>query len=185
VTSKPDACYHEAGKFATLALKANPTITELLWLPEDFYEVRTGLGDALIGIRSSLLAAPCVRNAYLGYATQQFRRLENRADGSFSSDTRKRTSKHARHLWRLLHQGTTLHLTGELVVRLSGGEAQECREFGERVAAGTESARTALTSAEVAFDRRGALADRPDANAAEAWLLGVRAAFYSVPVAVR
>lgn len=177
VTVKPDATYHEAGKYAALALKANPTITELMWLPE--HEISTPLGDELIAIRSSLLAAPCVRNAYLGYATQQFRRLVNRGDGSFSSDTRKRTAKHARHLWRLLHQGTVLHLTGELIVRLSDGEAAECREFGERVTAGTEHARSALTAAEDAFSRPGALPERPDTAAAEAWLLRVRAAFYA------
>lgn len=33
VSSKPDATFHEAGKFAALALKVNPTITELMWLP--------------------------------------------------------------------------------------------------------------------------------------------------------
>ena len=44
VSSKPDATFHEAGKFAALALKVNPTITELMWLPDDLYETRTGLG---------------------------------------------------------------------------------------------------------------------------------------------
>ena len=48
VSSKPDATFHEAGKFAALALKVNPTITELMWLPDDLYETRTGLGSALI-----------------------------------------------------------------------------------------------------------------------------------------
>lgn len=72
VSVKPDATYHEAGKFAALALKVNPTITELMWLPRDLYETRTGLGDALIAIRSSFLSRRAVRNAYLGYATQQF-----------------------------------------------------------------------------------------------------------------
>jgi hypothetical protein len=176
VTTKPDACYHEAGKYVSLALKANPTITELLWLPS--HETCTLLAGELIRIRSSLLAGPAVRNAYLGYATQQFKRLWNRNDGSFSSDTRKRTAKHARHLWRLLHQGTVLHLTGELIVRLSDDEAAECREFGDRVTLDAEVARSALTSAEEAFDRPGVLPDRADERAAEAWLLRVRAAFY-------
>src|SRR5208282_4960906 len=51
VFCKPHATCHEAGKFAALALKVNPTITELMWLPDDLYETRTPLGDALIGIR--------------------------------------------------------------------------------------------------------------------------------------
>ena len=41
VSSKPDATFHEAGKFASLALNVNPTITELMWLPDDLYETRT------------------------------------------------------------------------------------------------------------------------------------------------
>ena len=56
-------------------------------------------------------------NAYLGYAQQQFQRLDRRGDGSFSSDTRKRTAKHARHLMRLCRQGYELYTTGRLDVR--------------------------------------------------------------------
>src|SRR5208282_2393907 len=86
VFCKPDATFHEAGKFAALALKVNPTITELMWLPDDLYETRTPLGDALFGIRGAFLSRTAARNAYLGYSTQQFKRLENRGDGSFSAD---------------------------------------------------------------------------------------------------
>lgn len=43
VTSKPDTTLHEAGKAARLMLAGNPTVTELLWLPDDLYEVRTPL----------------------------------------------------------------------------------------------------------------------------------------------
>lgn len=101
VTTHPDATYHEAAKWVRLALGGNPTVTELAWLER--YEIRTPLGEELVSIRSALLSAKRIRDAYLGYATQQFRKLENRGDGSFSADTRKRTSKHARHLWRLLY----------------------------------------------------------------------------------
>ena len=67
---------------ARLALSGNPTATELAWLPEDCYETRTDLGDRLIAIRSAFLSAPRVRDAYLGYAGQQFRKLSHpRLDG--------------------------------------------------------------------------------------------------------
>lgn len=82
-----DITWHEARKYVSLALKANPTITELLWLPQ--YDTRTPLGDDLIAIRRSLLSARTVRNAYLGYSMSQLRRLKDRGDGSFSADTRK------------------------------------------------------------------------------------------------
>lgn len=76
VTKDPDVTLHEAAKWCRLALGGNPTASELVWLPDELYEVRTPLGDELIGIRSAFLSAERVRNAYLGYATQQFRRLQ-------------------------------------------------------------------------------------------------------------
>ena len=180
VTVHPDATYHEAAKLTRLILGGNPTVTELLWLPEDLYEVRTGLGDDLIGIRSSLLSAKRVRDAFCGYATSQFKRLENRGDGSFSADTRKRTEKHSRHLWRLLYQGAELHRTGVLVVRLPEDVAVQCRAFGARIAKGDlEPAKEAFRDAEQIFDGPGVLPDRPDEEAAERWLLRVRAAYLS------
>ena len=182
VSSKPDATYHEAGKFAALALKVNPTITELMWLPDELYETRTGQGSALIAIRRSFLSRKAVRNAYLGYATQQFRRLENRGDGSFSADTRKRTAKHARHLYRLHAQGIMLWQTGHLTVRLPHGDAVLCRAFGEDVAAGDlEAGRRVIAWAEHIFDTsQTPLPERPDESAAEAWLQEVRRAHYQM-----
>ena len=178
VSTKPDATYHEAGKLATLLLKGNPTVTEICWL--NAYEVMTPQGGALIAIRSSFLSARAVRDAYLGYATQQFGRIRNRGDGSFSSDTRKRTAKHARHLWRLLYQGSELHRTGYLTVLLSPNRAASCRAFGERVAAGELAlAEEALREAEEAFDRPGVLPERADEAAVEAWLQGVRRAYWT------
>jgi uncharacterized protein len=177
VSVHPDATYHEARKFCRLALNCNPTVTELLWLPDDLYEVRTSLGAALIGIREAFLSARGVRNAYLGYATQQFRKLEARGDGSFSADTRKRTSKHARHLWRLVQQAADLNATGDLTVRLDAAQAALCMSFGERVAAGDiEHAKACIASAERHFDEyRSILPAAADEQAAEAWLQVVRA----------
>ena len=183
MTTAPDATYHEAGKLAGLLLKCNPTVTELLWLPN--YEVRTLLGADLIGLRRSFLYAKGVRNAYLGYASQQFRKLENRGDGTFSSDTAKRTAKHARHLWRLVQQGTDLHATGRLTVRLDSAQAALCREFGDRAPGEPEIARALLASAEACFDGPGVLPTAPDEEAAETWLLRVRREMWSAGIPVR
>lgn len=171
-----DSTWHEARKYLSLALKANPTITELLWAPE--YETTTDLGERLIEIRRSLLSARTVRNAYLGYSTAQLRKLKDRGDGSFSADTRKRTQKHGRHLHRLCQQGTALHSTGELTIRLDAGQVQACREFGERVAEDPEVGDRMIAEAGEIFDRPGVLPDEPDIAAAEAWLQRVRREFY-------
>lgn len=179
VSTDPDRTLHEAGKWCRLALAGNPTVMELVWLPADLYEVRTELGDRLIAIRTAFLSAPRVRDAYLGYATQQFKRLENRRDGSFSADTRKRTAKHARHLARLIHQGRELYRTGHLRIRLD--DPGWFREFGDRVAGGdSDVARRALAAAERDFDTiTTPLPDRPDEERVERWLLAVRAAHYA------
>lgn len=180
VSTKPDATYHEAGKLAHLLLGGNPTLTELLFL--DGYETMAPEGEALIGIRSAFLSAKAARNSYLGYAAGQFGRIRSRGDGSFSADTRKRTAKHARHLRRLLEQGTELHRTGRLTIRLTPEQAASCREFGERVAGGDlDLAERALAEAEAAFDAPGVLPDRPDESAAEAWLQDVRRAYWDRP----
>ena len=182
VSVKPDATYHEAGKLASLLLKTNPTVTELLWLPPDLYEVRTPLGDALIEIRLAFLSRAYVKNAYLGYAESQYRKLEARGDGSFSADTRKRTAKHARHLARLVAQGRQLYLTGELTVRLH--DASWYRDFGDDVAAGNiERARKLLATAEHVVDgTETPLPEKPDEATVEAWLQDVRRAHYGTLV---
>jgi hypothetical protein len=176
VTTKPDVTYHEARKACTLMLGGNPTVTEVLWLPEALYEVRTEWGEELIRIRTAFYSAGRTKDAHLGYATQQFRKLEARGDGSFSADTRKRTAKHARHLARLIHQGLELHRTGRLTVCLN--DPRWYHDFGQRVAGGdVEVARSLLADAEDAFDREpGVLPDRPDEAAVERWLLAVRRA---------
>ncbi|GHB32790.1 hypothetical protein GCM10010306_027670 [Streptomyces umbrinus] len=178
VTTKPDSTLHEAAKWCRLALRGNPTVTELVWLPDELYEVRTPLGDELIGIRTTLLSAKRVRDAYLGYATQQFKRLYDRGDSSLSADTRKRTAKHARHLRRLCHQGFELYATGRVSIRVENPE--EYHRFGEQVAADAMAALPLLQHYESAFDEtRSALPEQPDEAPVEAWLRRVRAHHYT------
>ncbi|MEU9664295.1 nucleotidyltransferase domain-containing protein [Streptomyces bobili] len=177
VSTAPDRTLHEAAKWCRLALGGNPTVTELVWLPDELYEVRTPLGDELMDIRTTFLSARRVRDAYLGYATQQFRRLLGRGDGSFSADTRKRTSKHARHLKRLCAQGYELYTTGSLSIRVDDPES--FHRFGEQVADDPETALPLLRRYERAFEEaRSVLPEQPDERAADAWLRKVRRHFY-------
>ena len=178
VSTAPDRTLHEAAKWCRLALGGNPTVTELVWLPDELYEVRTPLGDELMDIRTTFLSARRVRDAYLGYATQQFRRLLGRGDGSFSADTRKRTAKHARHLKRLCGQGYELYTTGRLSIRVDDPES--FHRFGEQVADDPETALPLLRRYESAFEEaRSVLPEQPDERAADAWLRKVRRHFYA------
>ncbi|MFF4889707.1 nucleotidyltransferase domain-containing protein [Micromonospora chersina] len=173
VTTDPDVTLHECAKYARLALSGNPTATELMWLPEECYETRTAFGERLIGIRAAFLSAPRVRDAYLGYASQQFRKLTTRDS---STGGRRRSAKHARHLARLLHQGRVLYATGVLEIRLA--DPEWFRAFGERVAGGAlAEAEELVAAAERDFARiRTPLPERPDEETVERWLLDVRAA---------
>jgi predicted nucleotidyltransferase len=177
VEHEPDVTLHEALKYVRLALKCNPTVLELLFLSG--YEQMSRMGQELLRIRDRFLSARLVRDAYLGYATQQFTRLKNRGDGSFSADTRKRTAKHARHLMRLCYQGFHLYATGELVIRLEHPET--FREFGEAVAEGDIGvAEELIASYETLFDMTPTvLPDEPDRDAVERWLKDVRLFYWT------
>src|SRR4051812_45488267 len=99
-----DRTYHEVGKYLRLALQCNPTILELLWLPDELIVQHEFEGSALRVIRRSFLSEQRVRDAYGGYAVQQAERLRRRnleGKEGFSSDTARRTAKHARHCFRL------------------------------------------------------------------------------------
>lgn len=174
VTTKPDQTLHEVGKYLRLALKCNPSITELLWLPGDLIEkVDPFYGLRLIGLRDALLSTDAVKSAYGGYARQQAHRLANRGDGSFSADTRKRTAKHARHLLRLLRQGRELLTTGRLTIRVANPDdyfafddmtPQQMLNVYER-----EDRLFAAT--------RSVLPDKPDRDRVRGYLAAVRAKF--------
>lgn len=174
VTKEPDVTQHEALKYCTLALGVNPTVTELMWLPAGLYERITSLGAELIEIRTKFLSQRRVRDAYLGYASQQFSRLERREDGSFSADTRKRTAKHARHLFRLCFQGLELYRTGRLPIVLD--EPGKFHAFGDIVAGGdTDAAKRLIATYEEGFDRAvPGIPERPDVEEVTKWLLRVR-----------
>jgi predicted nucleotidyltransferase len=177
VSSSPDVTLHEARKAVALMLKANPTVSELLWLPDECYEVRTVLGDELVGLRGALVSARDVRGAYLGYCADQFRKLLSRGDAALSPEVRRRSLKHARHMVRLVETGVELHHTGHLRIRLA--DPDRVRALAEEIVARPEAGERLIARAESEFDRPGVLPEQPDEAAAEAWLRRVRQEFYA------
>lgn len=170
VSTNPDVTLHEARKYCILALGGNPTVTELMWLPPELYETTTPLGDELIARRAAFLSAKRTRDAYLGYATQQFRRLE-------AKGVDRRTAKHARHLYRLCVQGFELYSTGQVTIRLA--DPDKFIRFGDEVAAGDiDRAKSVLARYERLFDEtKTRLPEEPDSRVVEDWLLKVRGSF--------
>lgn len=176
VGTAPDRTVHEAGKACQLLLACNPSVTELLWLPDDSYRTCAAMGESLVLLRSAFLSRDRVHAAYLGYATGQVRRLATRNRSLESEEQWRRVGKHARHVWRLLHQGYQLYVTGELTVRLSAEDATLCREFGERVAAGdVQLARDELHAYDAGFRAAtSVLPEKANHVAVETWLRRAR-----------
>lgn len=102
-----DSTLHEVGKYMRLALKSNPTVTELLWLDDYIYEQPAG--SALLTIRESFLSKKYVTDAYRGYAHQQLQKFITTGEWK---------PKHARHCLRLIHQGLGALKTGVVQVRV-------------------------------------------------------------------
>lgn len=165
----PDWVYHEVGRFIELALKCNPTITEMLWL--EGYSVLTKQGRELGDNRHIFLSAPYVKNAYTGYCFSQARKLNARG-GTYGNGRNKRYEKHTRHLLRLLYQGRELLETGNLTVRVT----PQVRE--ELFAAGSLSPNELVTlfSEEIAKfnDIKSVLPDEPDYDRVNKLLLRLR-----------
>lgn len=123
-----DLVSHEVGKFCQLALDANPNVLEFLFLPE--YELVTDEGRILLDRKYSFLSEK-VRKTFCGYAYGQFKKLKNRGGDSFSSDTRLRTQKHSKHMFRLLKQGYDALTTGDLQVSLPDEQADAIKLWSQ------------------------------------------------------
>jgi predicted nucleotidyltransferase len=182
VTNSPDVTLHELGKYASLALKSNPTVLELLFLPG--YDRCTPAGQALVDIRRCFPSTAAVRNSYGGYAYAQANRLLTRhseGKAGFESSTVGRTAKHGRHCLRLLYQGIQLLTTGTLDVDVSAVR-------DELFAAG----RLAETDPDAFHDLfrgrlsdltavRSVLPDHPDRDAVNATVTSLRLAQLNIP----
>lgn len=104
-----DRVYWEVGKFVSLAIKANPTILEVLYT--DTVLKNSWIGLRLRGIRDCFLSK-LVTSTYGGYATAQMKRLQQRAT------TEEPNWKHAQNMIRLLLCGVCVLQNGFVPVRM-------------------------------------------------------------------
>lgn len=177
---EPDNTWYEVAKWCSLAMKCNPNILEVVFLPDNLYTVRTDLGNSLIEIRQAFLSAPAVRGAYINYARSQLHQIENH--GHFGSDMKKRTEKHARHLMRLMIQGYELYTTGNLTVRLGDLTAEQVKRIGFLAGQGDiQPLKQVYESYKYAFEQVDpVLPEEPNREAIESWLKHVRKRFLKV-----
>lgn len=169
VTEPEDFHSHELEKFLKLALRGNPTITELLWL--DSHEKITEVGQILVENRLRLIGKVPLTGAYLGYASQQMRRHSKAPEDDKGS--RKR-NKHLGHCYRLILQAKGILSTGALPVRLTESEIRLIGEFSsldpDALTEEFESAKNEVMELMGDSD----LPEQPDRAWAEGCLLGVR-----------
>ncbi len=169
VSKDPDVTLHEVGKYCRLAIQGNPTINELMWLED--YNVMDAFGARLVDMRADFLSRQRIRDAYFGYATQQFLRLFR--EGAFQSTYRARTAKHARHVYRLLHQGLELYSTGGLTIRVA--DPEKFHAFGEAAAEDHTLVEMVITAFEKEFDAATSpLPEKPNFGAIEFFLRDIR-----------
>lgn len=162
-----DHTFHEIGKYLRLALKANPTVLELLYLKD--YESESYWGGILRTRRRSLLSTNAVQSSYLGYAYSQFKKLEAR-DGSFSSATKNRTAKHAKHLFRLLEQGSELLTTGYMHVKV-----KDPQRYFDIMEMSVPQLSTLYAAERAKFDDiKSVLPDHPDREMFDKLLIAIR-----------
>ena len=107
---KMDFVFQEVGKFFRLALKSNPSVIHLFFVPK--YNYIDDIGSKIVANKNLFLSEPAVRNSFGGYAMNQILYLKkNRGDA-------KRQEKHVRHCFRLFDCGKELLKTGKMTFPL-------------------------------------------------------------------
>lgn len=165
----------EARQAIRLALQSSPTVTELLRLPG--YEKSSEDGMELVALRDRLVSREAVYRSYLKNAESQLVRLNARRRVVRKTDYRgdreadeRWIRKRARHTAVLVVQGSALWKSGTFEVRLGDTEKGVVLE-----AEHNPNVLPALVRRlERVTERESALAEAPDTEAAERWLLRVR-----------
>jgi uncharacterized protein len=110
----PDSTSHELAKFCLLAMKANPSVTEILWAGE--YTVCEPEGITLIENRKAFLSETAVKGAYGGFASSCAFKVAKHVAGASKEErvSDDRISKNGRHAFRVILQGEQLLGKGRL-----------------------------------------------------------------------
>jgi len=164
-----EECYWELEKFLKLALKANPNVLEVLYSP--IIEYVDPIAQKLLDIRRVFLSK-LIYQTYNGYAMSQFKKL--------AQDIRNRGSikwKHAMHLIRLLLAGIDALDSQHVSVRVADKHRDDLLAIRDGQTAWDDVDRWRLDlhkQFEAAYQMTS-LPDRPDYDAANAYLIEARA----------
>lgn len=119
-----DEVIYELKKFVRLALSCNPSVIELLWLPE--YLVQSEQGARLVEMRYAFLSKRAHRT-FSGYAIAQIKKCKQKIDDPEckAGIKAKNPYKHAAHCLRLLRMGREILVDGNIQVNRTGIDADE------------------------------------------------------------
>jgi len=104
--------FHEVEKFMSLAMKGNPSVINILFIPK--FNLKDDIGDQIVKNRNLFLSEPAIRNAFGGYAYSQILYLKRNC--KFKSGLR--FSKHIKHCFRLFDNGQELLEEGKITIPL-------------------------------------------------------------------
>lgn len=115
--------FHEVGKFFSLALKCNPSVIHLFYVPK--YNYVNDIGREILANKDIFLSEKLVRSAFGGYAMSQMRYLKRNRGNA------KRREKHVRHCFRLFDCGKELLETGVMTFPLKN--ARSYIDLGKKI----------------------------------------------------
>lgn len=106
--------FQEVEKFFRLAIKSNPSVIHLFFVPK--YNYIDDIGREIVANKHLFLSEPAVRASFGGYAMNQIMYLKR------SRGNTKRRAKHVRHCFRLFDCGKELLQTGKMTFPLKNPE---------------------------------------------------------------
>lgn len=126
-----DIVVYEARKMIRLLAQGNPNVLAMLWLPKNMYVTVTDAGRMLLD-RREVFVGRHVYQPFVGYAKQQFYKMEHGAHQGYMGEKRRALvekygydCKNAAHLVRLLRMGIEFLRDGVLNVDRGGYDAAE------------------------------------------------------------
>lgn len=164
-------------KYLSLACKGNPTIVNLVFIPEEFVVHQTPLADELRGMAPYFLSK-AAGGAFLGYLAAQRQRLLGERGGRKPQRPRNEKGydgKYASHMLRLGFQGIELLESGRITLPMPSKEREYCLAVkrGE-VELDDVLTRTGELERDLADLRDlSPLRDEPDRQAINEWLADV------------
>ena len=98
-----DTTFYEVKRFLELASSANPTILELMWIPDRCVQVKDPLWVKYIESNRDLFLTKQCCNSFMGYAVQQIHKakgLNKKVNWEQDRITRKKPIDFCKFLWR-------------------------------------------------------------------------------------